>query len=170
LLILTLAVPFAVPFFFLHYQKKQVRKEVKEMIVAGLEKEELVLLSFTYEETETVLNWHHSREFEYQGEMYDIVEAEYREDGVTFRCWHDKKESVIHRKMDNLVAQILASDPQKKENQQRLNNYLKVQYLSSNYSWNPFADLILLCSEDEFISRYQSRYISPPNPPPRSFS
>ena len=104
------------------------------MIIAGMNKEHLVLLTFSLAETETVLSWHHSREFEFEGEMFDIVETEIFGDSVFYWCWHDKEETGINRQIDDLVANALSSDPQKREQQQRFTSFLKIQYLAGGYS------------------------------------
>lgn len=168
--VLALSAPFAVPFFLLHYQKQKVRKEVKELIFPNLKKEDMLMLSFSLVEAEKHISWHHSREFEYRDEMYDVIKKEYRKDSVIFWCYHDRKETDLKKRLDELSAQSLTNDPQKKEQQQRINNLLKIQYLSCNCSWNPFHGFSLPASYPEYIVTYQSILFSPPKPPPRSFS
>lgn len=169
-LVLVLSAPFAVPFFLLHYQKQKVRKEVKEMIIPNLKEEDMLMLSFSLVEAETHIIWHHSREFEYRDEMYDVVKSESRKDSVIFWCWHDRKETDLGKKLDVLSAQSMANDPQKKEQQQRINNMLKIQYLSCAYSWDPYQGFSLPAFHSEYIVTYQSILFSPPKPPPKSFT
>ena len=168
--LLILAAPFAVPFLYIHYQKKKVRKEVKEMIISGLKRDQLTVLTFSLEETKTLLDWQHSREFMYKDEMYDIVETEDQGDSVSYWCWHDREETHLHKKLDDLVTQSMAGDPQNREKQQKISNYLKIHYLPSGYDWNPFNDPFLATHFHETIPTYQSILIPPPSPPPESYS
>jgi hypothetical protein len=167
LLILSLAVPFFVPFAVLYHQKKQIRKEVKERIIAGLDKKDLVLLTFSADEAERELSWHHSREFEYEGEMYDVVEAIHTEDGVSYWCWHDKKEKFIDEKLDELVAKTLMNDPQNKENQKRVSSFLNLPFFLWNDSWDSIEHYQIRNSTTDNFSYYSSVFIPPPSPPPK---
>jgi hypothetical protein len=160
-------VPFTVPLIILHYQKEQVKKEVKKMIIAGMNKKDLVLLTFSLEEKDTDLSWHHSREFEFEGEMYDIVESEVHGDSVSYWCWHDKEEMKIRKQIDDFAASALSSDPQKKEQQQRVVNLLKLQYLSCGYSWELLPDLSGNLTFPDHPSDYISVSFQPPSPPPK---
>ncbi|MFH1049421.1 MAG: hypothetical protein V1779_00660 [bacterium] len=47
---------------------------MKWNMIAGLDKDELVLLKFTEEELVLKLRWEHSKEFEYHYQMNDIVD------------------------------------------------------------------------------------------------
>ena len=120
LFILLLAAPFTLPFILLNYQKNKVKHEVKEKIISGMDRKDLVLLTFSVEEIDAVVSWHHPGEFEFQGEMYDIVEKRHTSDSISYWCWHDEKEKNIDRKLENLVAKTLMNDPQKKESQKRV--------------------------------------------------
>jgi hypothetical protein len=168
LFILSLTAPFTVPFIYLNYQKKQVKKEVKEKIISGLERKHLVFLTFSRDELYNELSWHHSHEFEYNGEMYDVVEANYKEDSVSFWCWQDKEEKSIDEKIDELVTQTLINNPRNQENQKRINNYYKIHFLQCNQGWNPISVFKSKVPCHKHISFYTSVYITPPLPPPKT--
>jgi hypothetical protein len=144
-----------------------VRQEVKEKIISGLDKKDLVLLTFAYEEIETELSWHHSREFEYRGEMYDIVEVVQNEKSVSYWCWHDRKEKSIDEKLQKLVAKALMNDPQNKENQKRITNFLNLQFLPCGDGWHSIEHFQIRSSTTKYFSYYASVFITPPSPPPK---
>jgi len=124
-LIFCLVVPITATFVVLHYQKNQVRHEVKDEIRAGLSKEELVLLPFSVKDAATTLIWKHGKEFEFKGEMYDIVETEIKGDMIYYWCWEDKKESKLNIKLNRLVALALGQNPERKSTQEQLSNFYK---------------------------------------------
>lgn len=113
-----LLVPFWLYFAILQWEKEEVRHEVKEKIIEGMDRDELELLTFTKKESKN-LYWEHSKEFKYQGEMYDIVERRTTQDSVYFWCWWDREESRLNQKLTNLVSGKVHSSPEQKNNQKR---------------------------------------------------
>ena len=102
-----------------------VRKTVKRQLIAGMNPDELVLLKFTPEAAKTALHWEHSREFEYQGQMFDVVKTETRGDTIFYHCWRDHAETELNQKIQALVANALHNNPQHQENQARLSCFFK---------------------------------------------
>lgn len=87
-----------------------IRKEVKERIIAGMDKEDLTTFRLSIEDAER-LHWHHDREFEYLGEMYDVVSRTETTDSVILTCWWDRAESEVHRQLDLLMANTAGDHP-----------------------------------------------------------
>lgn len=100
-------------------------------MIANLEKEELVCLVFSAEELSSELKWKHSREFEYKGEMYDIVHIQATEDGTVFHCWWDHEETALNQQLTALLVLAFNQDPLKKDQQNRLVFFLKHLYCST---------------------------------------
>ncbi|MDZ7846951.1 MAG: hypothetical protein U5L96_09340 [Owenweeksia sp.] len=125
LLLFCLVAPVVATFTFLRYQKSQVRREVKWKMIAGLDKEELVLLKFTEEESQTELRWEHSKEFEYKGQMYDIVEKSIQGDTIYYWCWWDHEETKLNKQLDGLLANVLGNNPQRQEKKSQLADFFK---------------------------------------------
>ena len=166
LLFLCLIVPIAATYTFLHYRKMYIKKEVKQQIIAGIDKEELVLLIFTKEEAQTKLRWEHSHEFEYNGQMYDIVEMEISGDTIYYHCWWDYKETKLNKKLYELLAYAMGNDGKKKESQQRLTNFYTSLFHSINDAWKPLY-LISEINPCIYYFYYSSVSFPPPNPPPQ---
>lgn len=129
LLLFSFIAPVVTTYVILRYQKKQVKKEVKKKIISGIDKEELVLLKFTEGEIKSQLEWEHSKEFQYKGEMYDVVEKEVRGDTTFFWCWWDSEETDLNKQLKGLVKRILEKNPKNQENQKRLNNFLNSLFI-----------------------------------------
>ncbi len=105
LLLLSLFTPFSATYLWLHIQKVLVKKKVKAELIAGIDKSELAHFTFSQSQLKTDLRWEHDREFEYNGEMYDIVETEMLGDSIHYICWHDKAETQLNRRLQTLIAQ-----------------------------------------------------------------
>jgi len=89
---------------WLTYKKNQVRKEVKRRIIEGIDQEELVHLVFTDSQLNSVLSWKHSEEFEFKGEMYDVVTHVKIDSMHHYWCWWDNDETELSRRLDELVT------------------------------------------------------------------
>ena len=165
-LFICLIVPFTGTFCWLHFQKSLVKKKLKTEIIAHLDQQELVFLKFSKAEKDTRLKWEHAKEFEYQGQMYDIVKSELTGDSVSYWCWPDHEETRLNRNLNKLVAMALGVDPQNKENQQHLMNFIKTLYHADRFQWSalPFPELNLFPCTCTFV--YASLCKSPPVPPP----
>lgn len=122
-----LIAPVVITFTFFHFEKKQIKRTVKWKMIDGIDKSELVFFKFSKSETETVLNWKHSKEFSYQGEMYDIVEKKNEGDSIAYWCWWDHQETALNKKLDVLLAKITGNNsPNSKKKDQILNVYKKL--------------------------------------------
>jgi hypothetical protein len=151
---------------WLQHEKMQVRWEVRQKIHAGMDKEDLVLLKFAIEDIGTKLLWEHASEFEYNGQMYDIVETITKPDSIFYRCWADHAETTINQSIASLINKGCKPDPQQREQQKRLLDYLRSLYcekdapvcsLSSHLTLSPHTPGLLNCSRLNY---------PPPSPPP----
>ncbi len=102
ILVLGLIVPMITSLSYIQYQKQQVRRAIKKSIIAGLDKKDLVCFNFSLQEKQK-LRFEHAKEFEYQGEMYDIVFEEVHKDITTYWCWHDHQETELNQKLNQLI-------------------------------------------------------------------
>jgi magnesium-transporting ATPase (P-type) len=135
-------------------------------MIAGIEKEELVLLKFKTEEEKALLRWEHSKEFEYRGQMYDVVLREQVGDSTYYHCWWDAEETALNQQLTDLTQLALNTNPERQKHQKTLYSFLQTLYFPSNYKW-------LACiheSSNSFISYFPniqaSIYFQPPTPPP----
>jgi hypothetical protein len=168
-LFLSLIVPVLVAYTWLHYKKASVRKEVKWKMIEGIEKEQLVLLKFTTEQSQTILDWKHSKEFEFQGEMYDIVSTEMMGDTILYWCWWDHAETRLNRELDGLVSKVLGGDPKTNENQKRVFSFYKSLFFGGQHEWKPDIASVALSFSDTPTGRISTVLVQPPKPPPKRY-
>jgi hypothetical protein len=135
LLLVAVTAPFPGTYAWLYFQKYQTKKEIKRQMIAGLDKSELVLLKFTPQESETELRWEHSREFEYKGQMYDVVEHNINNDTFYYWCWWDHAETGLNKKLDHLLASALERDTKHRETERQLVYFFKSLYFSEILPW-----------------------------------
>jgi hypothetical protein len=106
-------------------RKWEIKKIIKARIIAGAPKKECTRLAFTPDEMATELEWEHDAEFEYQGQMYDVVEKTVRVDSVIFWCIWDKAETGINRQLESVVALAAGQDTPRQNTLQHLFSFLE---------------------------------------------
>lgn len=164
-LLICLALPPAAVYTYLKIQKKHIRKEVKKQIISGISKRELVLLSFSKEESKKSLSWKHAKEFAYKEVMYDIVESRSTSDSVFYWCWPDHKETRLNIKLKKLALLALNKNQQRSDQKQRLSKFLNSIFFEETTSWHSGNFAAMTVNSGFVISEYTG-FISPPFPPP----
>jgi hypothetical protein len=163
-----LLVPLTGSFLWIQLKKHIIKEEVKQILVSQKHEKQLVWLKFSIAESETILKWEHSKEFEFDGNMYDIVDVTVTNDSVFYLCYHDRKETELNKKIDAIVAGIFSKE---KETQQHQN--LKISFYKSLFFSN-FETLIkipIFLFEKKYgcISKSYSSFCSSPIFPPPEF-
>ncbi len=166
ILFFSLITPVILSFGGLYLQKLKAREEIRERILAGMDRKDLVLLSFP-EGPQSEIHWKHQKEFEYHGEYYDVVKRETRNGRVHYWCWPDNKETEINKRLNSLLADALGNGPFNPEHQARLIRFIKSLYLSGG---NPSQ--ALASKNNKPLSHrgflYATVFLSPATPPPKS--
>lgn len=166
-ILLGLFAPFALTFLSIQHRKKEVKRALKWNMIAGLDKSDLVQLSFSFEELETELTWKHSREFQYKGQMYDIVYIKASEDSVHYDCWWDHEETKLNQQLQDLLALVFGKDPVKRNEQDHLTQFLKQLYCySSSSQERPESHFSKLKASLNY--KLLSPFLKKESPPPRA--
>ncbi len=101
-LLLVLFAPTLSLYSWLQVRKFAIRREVSVILESEVPESQLVSLVFSKEEIHTVLRWEHSREFEYRGQMYDIVKEEIKGDSIHYLVRPDYKETALNQALARL--------------------------------------------------------------------
>ncbi|MCC6724038.1 MAG: hypothetical protein IT258_05970 [Saprospiraceae bacterium] len=145
-------------------RKEAVREAVKERIMAGVGQNELTQLTFPLQAIETELKWKHSKEFEYKGQMFDVVKSEQRGDSISYWCIHDKAETKINHQLDQLTDLESSKDPQHKATLGNLLDFLKSLF----WEQKELPQIVAVRHKSHFsyfLSKYRV-YPSSDSPPP----
>lgn len=167
LLIFCLITPVGTSYLVLKNQKKKIKREVKWRMIAGINEDELVLLKFTDEEKRTLLKWKHSKEFEYQGEMYDIVKSITKRDTTYYWLWWDHEETKLNQQLTALVSMALGKNHKNNENKNRLLHFLKSLFCIEIEEIKITVLAKLYIPHFYALIIYQSIVGSPAIPPPK---
>jgi hypothetical protein len=106
--------PFYGTYLYLSLQQKVIQEAVQRKLEEGIPSNELVKLTFFKKEIPNLLKWEHDKEFEYNGQMYDVVEVTDVGDSLQYLCWWDKAETATKKNKQKLLhARIDTSNPEK---------------------------------------------------------
>lgn len=128
LILLCLFAPFMAHYSALIQLKQQIRHEVKNHLIHSVSKKELVLLKFSPQEHQSELSWEHSKEFEYKGQMYDVVQKFFLGDTIAYYCWWDNEETRLNKELSGIVNLLFGNSPKGHKNHQLLYDFLRSLY------------------------------------------
>ncbi len=147
-------------------QQYQIRREIIHNIESGIPESQLSCITVNKENKNKII-WKHSKEFHYQGEMYDVVKAEKLDDETTvYYCINDSQETHLFAKLDKHLKKT-----GKNKNQRSFP--LKIVFKILPKPDSRFENLIAKISEENRKSnfKYAKFYTSPEleisSPPPK---
>ncbi|MCB0282255.1 MAG: hypothetical protein H6627_06055 [Calditrichae bacterium] len=167
LLMVCLAAPAISTFGLMQYRMYSLKKEVKACIISGIDEELLVQIKLSHTEAALQLDWEHDEEFEYKGQMYDLVKSKVTPDSVYYWCWLDQKETELNNRLEEMTAEYFGRDPIRKDNQKKLLAYYSLLYILQTHDWEntqESPDIIL----NKFADKKANYFLVPPFPPPRT--
>lgn len=168
-LLCCLAAPALLGYGWLQYQKIQVRREVKRQFLAGMQENALLVWTFSAADAQNLLRWEHSREFEYRGQMYDVVKIEARGDSLVYHCWWDRAESNLNQQIKELVQKTLNTNPLHQKNQERLAQFYQSLYWIEWPVWAVcFPDTAPKKADWITLARGSAPLRAPISPPPET--
>lgn len=167
LLLLSFIIPFWGAFSVLLYQKNQHRIEIKQKIKAGLIPEELTLLTFSKADAETLLHWQHNKEFEFNGQMYDVVERGQSGDSLWFLSYWDHHETKIKRSLDRLISTSTKPIVHDRSASSLAYLQLKVSFIEEILAFEGNNDYKNILNPAYFVSNFNAEIDSPLTPPPQ---
>jgi hypothetical protein len=164
-LVLLLLSPAALSWLATAWQKHAVKEAVEAQLREGMEASELVVLAFAKSEAGQ-LEWEHEREFEYRGQMYDLVKTEQRNDSLFYTCYWDHAETELHHQLDRWAADWLQQSPLQQQQSERLTCFFRSLYCMAV----PMAPLPISAAVSPFFDYYHQPcgilHGPPPLPPP----
>jgi hypothetical protein len=124
----------------LKFQKRLIRNSVKELIYNGLSNSELSRIVVTTSDSANLL-WHHHDEFEFQGNMYDLVSKESFNDSIVYLCFLDEKESEVNVYIDQQAKSIWSHSPFANDFETKLVDFIQKVFPPENIMDFPIGDL-----------------------------
>lgn len=149
-------------------ERAEIRHKVRNNIKSTVKKSDLELITIHKDDIRKELQWKHAEEFEWNGEMYDIIYEDEKDDSLLYWCWADKEESALNRQMESWISHLLFNTPNSKEKHKTIQvNY---NHLFISYANGRGNNLVLFKqhSPSYKVSHWLMHSQGPPSPPPKS--
>lgn len=104
-------------------QQAQIRREIKQQIKAGVAEDDLVLLKIPKaleENPNSVFRRIHSKEFRYNGSMYDIIRQCDHGDATWYYCIADVKESGLFASLESRIRFEMNHNTERKKQSEQV--------------------------------------------------
>ncbi|MFD1551073.1 hypothetical protein DNU06_04265 [Putridiphycobacter roseus] len=148
-------------------ERTSIKSSVLEKIQQGFAPEALITFTFSKADSQEKLNWKHAHEFEYLGEMYDIVASQIIKDSVQYTCFHDTKESKLNRRWYKFIGKLIYDVDDEEQKQKQKKNNLKLDYFIKNKMGSAVHCRDSVCTANVFfIKSFYNYHILGPAPPP----
>jgi hypothetical protein len=169
-LLCCLFAPITGTYLYLKHEKKLIKREIKAHLLTGIDKKECIQLTFKLSDSQSKLRWEHAKEFEWNGQMFDVLHKKVIGDSIQYTCWWDNKEGQLNKKLTELVSNFIGNHAQNKENNKRLYHYFKSLYcerIVTNFNLS-FKLVKIQYHENQVLVKSMGN--KPNIPPPKSFS
>ncbi len=164
MLLVSLIAPVLTGLTVLHFQRKALRKQVKHRILEGIPKSELTLVKISPENKN--IRWKHSKEFQYNGEMYDVVRSEKHGDTIYYFCWWDNKETKLNQKLNETLSLELGKNASRNTTKSALVDYFKSLFFIENLVEPPFQVAATQTNWVKYLGMDLPLYSDKPSVPP----
>lgn len=158
------------PFVFLYQgwsvKMYQHRKAIKAQLLADTPNEALVTLTITNRQAEQ-LNWAHEREFQHNGEWYDIVRTDTLGDTLVYHCWWDHEETQLYQQLKLLLAQHYGTHTPETSQEQQCQQLLRHLFIVNFYSIHHLVSHASIINVD-ISQSLSTTFLQPVTPPPQS--
>lgn len=153
-------------YIWLEQEIAAAKKIAAQQIREKPESKSLVTLAFGPREWNEI-HWEHEWEFEYLGQMYDVVERQTKGDTTILTCLWDQEETRLKKELRKLLAGSPDDQPREKEQQQRLQTFAKSLFAAP---MDGKKELLVFSQSNHLNSLYlifpSDPERSPPCPPP----
>jgi hypothetical protein len=153
-------------YFSLQMEKKQIRREVKRMLLREEMGDQLVRLAFHVNQIDAAVQWAHDFEFAFAGTMYDIVNKSEQGDSVILECWPDHAESAVNIRLAR-VSDWLLQGNNPSENEKQLTAFFLKLYCADNRLILPLNTIHFRITRPVLVLQFPFPEMDLDVPPPR---
>lgn len=168
LLLLLMLVQTAGPMLVFSIQQQQVRREIRHRIKAGVSEDQLVHLAIPVsleKKPNSRFRRMHSREFRFDGHMYDIVRQKQIGDTTFYACIADDEETALFANLQQMIRDEMQHNPERQRQRQDAQRLLDSQFLVNVAASSQPVAPEFFCTQ-QGSARPHSFIPIPPTPPP----
>jgi actin-related protein len=152
--------------FYLNFEIEQfrIKEEIKDKIINNLPEKDLTLVKISSRDKEKITWTEDSKEFRYNGNMFDVVNIKIKSDTTCYYCFNDEKESQLFTNLDKLVKE--QTDNSRSRTCEKKQD---ITYFFHEFSFRQCLTGTLVLYLD-YLSTYKSISTDVLSPPPRIIS
>lgn len=148
------------------HRQKEIREEVKNQLITGLDDTALIHFSFA-ENALASMEWKHKKEFKFEGIMYDIVKRKKQDTIYHLWCWKDDKETTLYKEFEAILAKLSSTQPLDQQNQLKWMQFSHTLFCSPIPTWDSeFTYFKRLKPKNPYTDFYNSITLELSTPPP----
>lgn len=167
ILLALLLLPFGGSYLFLGLEKSKAKKQAAVAMANVENPVEIIELAISKADIKTDVRWEHAREFEYKGQMYDIIDQKEKGDTIYFNVYWDKLETMVNHKLNELIALHLKGKSDQNDDSQLVVSLFKAIYLSPDFQTKALGRPIMVSPNFEYFNFYTPLTLGFEGPPPR---
>jgi hypothetical protein len=151
---------------WLAHHRYETREKIEYQLLTSSSDIDIVTLHFSYEDAKKHLDWEHGGEFEYQGQMYDVIEKSTTQDSIIYRCIRDHTETKIKKQLGLLVQGALQQDENHKGTQLAIQQIVMSLYFEATSRWHSQVTTTLVHHHSRWKPSFGIMIIDIEIPPP----
>ena len=136
-------------------------------MICSMDKSELSLIKLHRDDVNKLLRWEHDSEFEYAGEMYDIVERVIIGDSIHYYCWWDHEETALNKQLKETTLALLHKDSQQHHKVNHLIQFYKSLFIDQSADMEDISMAVQHDAAFHFQDVALTGFKARSNPPPR---
>lgn len=153
-------------FSFLNVEKQNLKEKNRGKSYTDISNKEMIIVQFSLHEVNKCIEWENDHEFEWNGNMYDVVRKEVKLDSIFYWCHLDKEETIINECLDELNRFLAGAESNTEEKQQILNKLFKKLYCADANEWTVYTELEIVSRFISHLTPLNKSEIKVPTPPP----
>ncbi|MCX6232259.1 MAG: hypothetical protein NTZ33_12030 [Bacteroidetes bacterium] len=140
-------------------QQFRIQREIEVSIIKELKDKDLILIEVANNQKSEIRWIEPDKEFDLNGEMYDVVRIKFQKDRISYYCINDVKE-------EELIAKFKNTHNKKKEIDKNIKYVFNFQFFQQQHSIinNKYSSDFIFPS---LVLLYKSKSIEIKSPPPK---
>lgn len=167
LLLFFLVSPYFFSYIFLKNEIRLVKKKAKHKIEEAIAFEDLTKLTFSINEVKELLVFKGEKEFEYKGNMYDIIYSNKSDNNITYWCVNDNEETALNNKVNDLLTLMLQKNAKKSTHQRIVAKYFPNYYQNKTERLLSVYHLSQIHQNSIYRFSCKTFQTAPDSPPPK---
>jgi len=162
-----LVLPFLGTYAWLSGRIENAKESASLTIKRAIPQDDQLLWTFSISDARTKLQWEHSKEFEFKGEMYDVIRSETKGDSILYWCYWDREETKLKRQLDILIVNMMGPGSHNRNQGTQINDCFRSFFFQvDDHQHDVICGQLFDPVFSPYIFSVSLHQLTPPLPPP----